>query len=93
MKIVGAAVTLLVIASIGLASAEEIHGKIRTLDQTGRAFTLEDGTQIWVAEGVSMAPLREGVSVNAAYEERDGKKICIRVGVITGGAAAGRTPR
>src|SRR5207302_6883251 len=107
MKI-AAAVVVLVVCSIGVAPAEEIRGKIRTLDQSGRAFTLEDGTQIWVAEGVSMSPLKEGTSVKAAYEERDGKKIGISVGVTPeralsqpapsgrinpGGAAAGRNPR
>jgi Cu/Ag efflux protein CusF len=36
---------------------------------------LEDGTQLWVAEGQAMDDLKEGASVKASYEERDGKKI------------------
>jgi hypothetical protein len=74
-RIVGSAIALLLGVAVVGASAEEIKGRIRSLDRNERAFTLEDGTQIWLAEGVSMTPLREGSSVKASYEERDGKKV------------------
>ena len=80
-RIVGIAAALLLVGAAGGALAEEITGRIRSLDRNERAFTLEDGTQIWVAEGVSMAPLKEGSSVKASYEERDGKKVGISVKV------------
>jgi len=74
-RIVGIAVALLLVFAAAGARAEEIKGKIRSLDRHERAFMLNDGTQIWLAEGVSMTPLKEGSSVNASYEERDGKKV------------------
>jgi hypothetical protein len=74
-KVVGIAVILVLACAVTGATAEEIEGTIRALDRAQRAFTLEDGTRIWVAEGVSMATLKEGVSVKASYEERDGRKI------------------
>ena len=74
-RIVGIAVALLLVFAAAGARAEEIKGKIRSLDRHERAFTLDDGTQIWLAEGVSMTPLKEGSSVNTSYEERDGKKV------------------
>ena len=86
-------VASLMLAAISAASAEEIKGRIKTLDQNGRVFTLEDGTRIWLAEGVSMVPLKEGAFVKAAYEERDGKKIGITIDVTGQGAGATRSPR
>jgi len=68
------------------ASAEEIEGTVRSLDRAQRAFTLDDGTRIWVAEGVSMATLKEGVSVKASYEKRDGRKICTGLNIEPGRA-------
>lgn len=70
------------------AAAEEIEGTIRALDRAERAFTLEDGTRIWVAEGVPMATLKEGASVRASYEERDGRKIGTGLNVEPGRARA-----
>jgi len=46
-------------------------------------IVLEDGTQIWVAEGVSLDTLKEGATVKAAYEERDGKKVATSLEVST----------
>jgi hypothetical protein len=60
---------------VGRACAEEIQGKIKSLDTAERVIALENGTKIWVAEGLSMDRLREGALVKASYEEREGKKI------------------
>ena len=81
-RIVGIIAALLLVFAAAEARAEQIRGTIRSLDQNARAFTLEDGTQIWVAEGVSMVPLKEGSSVKASYEERDGKKIGTSVKIV-----------
>lgn len=72
--IAGLAIALLVTFAVG-ARAEEIEGKIQQVDASQRTFTLEDGTQVRVAEGVSMESLKEGKTVKASYEERDGNKI------------------
>jgi len=78
-KVIGMAVALLVVFAVGMAWAEEIQGKIKSLDTTARLFALEDGTKIWVAEGLSMGTLKEGASVKASYEERDGKKVATSI--------------
>ena len=83
-KAIGIAVALLLGFDVASAWAEELQGKVRSVDQAERAFVLEDGRQIWVAEGLSIVPLREGASVNALYEERDGKKITTRVKITYG---------
>jgi hypothetical protein len=83
-KAVGIAMALLLVFVVAPAWAEELQGKGRSVDQAERAFVLEDGTQIWVAEGLSIVSLKEGASVNALYEERDGKKITTRVKITHG---------
>ena len=72
---IGIITALLLGLAVGGASAQELQGTVRRVDATERAFTLEDGTRVWVAEGLSMSAVREGAAVRAAYEERDGKKI------------------
>ena len=83
-KAIGIAVALLLGSDVAGVWTEELQGKVRSVDQADRAFVLEDGRQIWVAEGLSIVSLREGASVNALYEERDGKKITTRVKITYG---------
>ena len=80
-KVIGMVVALLLVFAVGRAWAEEIQGKIKSLDTTARVFALEDGTKIWVAEGLSMGALRQGASVRAFYEERDGNKVATSIEV------------
>ena len=65
---------MLTLGAVG-AWAEQVQGKVQTVDSSERTIVLEDGTKIWVAEGVSMDNVKEGTAVKASYEERDGKKI------------------
>jgi len=76
-------IALALLLGLGVVSswAEEIAGKIKSVDPAQRAVVLEDGTMIWVAEGVAMDNLQEGKSVKASYEERDGKKVATSVEV------------
>lgn len=74
-KVLGIAVALLLVLSVAGAWAGEMQGKIQKVEPADRMFILEDGTQLWVSEGLSLDTLKEGVSVKANYEERDGKKV------------------
>lgn len=72
----GMAVTLSLVLALALGAwADEMQGKIQNVDPAERAIVLDDGTQVWVAEGVSMDNVKEGASVKVTYEERDGKKV------------------
>ena len=73
-RIMGLAVAVVLALSMA-AWAGELEGKIQKVDPADRMFVLEDGTQVWVAEGVPMDKLKEGKTIKASYEERDGKKI------------------
>ena len=76
MRIVLAVVLAAAISLAAVAAwAEEVQGKVQTVNAAERMIVLEDGTQIWVAEGLPLENLKEGVTVKASYEERDGKKV------------------
>jgi hypothetical protein len=77
------AIALALLLGVGLAGAwaAEISGKIQSVDPGDRTIVLDDGSKIWVAEGVPMDDLKEGKSVKASYEERDGKKVATNVEV------------
>jgi Cu/Ag efflux protein CusF len=61
--------------------ADEVSGKIQKVDTSDRSIVLEDGTQLWLAESVSADDLKEGATVKASYEEKDGKKIVTEIQV------------
>jgi Cu/Ag efflux protein CusF len=65
----------MLVVSVGGAWADDIEGKIQSVDASDRVIVLEDGTRLWVAEGQAMDDLKEGAKVKASYEERDGKKV------------------
>ncbi len=73
-RIVGTTLALLLAVSTA-AFAADIEGKIRSVDPSDRVIVLEDGTRLWIAEGMPMDNLKEGASVKASYEERDGKNV------------------
>jgi Cu/Ag efflux protein CusF len=75
MTKVAAIAVALVLALSMAAWAGEASGKVQAVDAAERVITLEDGTKLWIAEGVPMDDLKEGAKVKASYEERDGKKI------------------
>ena len=75
MRVVLAVVLAAAVSFAVVAWAEEVQGKVQTVNAAERMIVLEDGTQIWVAEGLPLENLKEGVTVKASYEERDGKKV------------------
>ncbi len=74
-KVIGLALAVLLGLGVGIAAAEEISGKIRAVDMSERTFVLEDGTKLQLAEGLPTEGLKEGASVKASYQERDGQKV------------------
>jgi len=59
------------------AVAAETSGKIQSIDPSDRAVVLDDGTKLWMAEGLPIDALKEGARIKASYEERDGKNVVI----------------
>jgi len=75
------AIVALVLAMTTPLWAEEVSGKIQKVDTGDRSIVLEDGTQLWLAESVSADVLKEGATVKASYEEKDGKKVVTEIQV------------
>jgi hypothetical protein len=69
-------ITLALLLGIGVTAwAGDISGKVQSVDPSERAVVLDNGSKLWIAEGVSMDAVKEGASIKASYEERDGKMI------------------
>ena len=64
------------------AWAADLEGKVQTIMIADRMVLLEDGKQVWVAEGLSMEDLKEGAVVKVVYEERNGKLVATSVEII-----------
>jgi Protein of unknown function (DUF1344) len=64
-------VALLVVAP--LAWAGQLEGKVKSVDESDRTVTLQDGTRIVVPVGMDLGQLREGDEISVSYEEKDGK--------------------
>ncbi|HEX3178006.1 MAG TPA: DUF1344 domain-containing protein [Methylomirabilota bacterium] len=71
----------LTLALTAAAAAADVEGKIKTLDSTEKSFVLEDGTKVWLGDGVSMDNLKEGADVKASYDEKDGRNVATSVEV------------
>ena len=65
---------------------QQVEGKIKSLDPSGRMLTLEDGTQLTIppSVNVSRGTLKEGAMVKASFEERSGQKVVTSLEVQAG---------
>jgi ribosomal protein S1 len=81
MKNAGA---LLVLAAITVAMvlapvawAEDVQGKIKSVDASGKMVTLDDGTRLMIPPTLTVEKqaLKPGATVKASYEEKDGQKV------------------
>lgn len=80
-KALGLMLALLLTLGVATVWGEEMQGKIQSVDAESRTIVFDDGTQLSVAEGVSLDNLKEGATVKASYEERDGKKVATSIEV------------
>lgn len=81
MKKAGALLVLAVIAVVmtlaPMAWADDVQGKIKSVDPSGKIVTLDDGTQLMIPPTLSVEKqaLKPGANVKASYEEKDGHKV------------------
>lgn len=75
-KMIGALSAVALFASAGLAlAADEVSGKIQSIDEDARSLTLDDGMTYHFAEGVSFQDFSVGQDVTLSLEEVDGEKV------------------
>ena len=79
LKSIAVALAAGAILSFGVAHAAETAGKVQSVNAADRLVTLEDGTELVLAEGVPVDVVKEGDLVKASYEERDGKKVVTEI--------------
>jgi len=72
---------VLTLALSGAAWAADVQGKIKSVDTSEKSFMLEDGTKIWLGEGVAIETVKEGAEVTVSYSEKDGKNVATTVEV------------
>ena len=81
--IVAATLALVVVASAGLAAAGDMEGKIKTIEVNQKVLTLEDGTQLYWTDSVTVTEaVQSGALVRATYEEQDGRFMLTRIEVL-----------
>lgn len=78
-KALGITLALLLAVSVVGAWAADVESKIQQVDASDRMVVLEDGTKLWIAEGLPMDSLKEGAKVKASFEERDGKNVATQI--------------
>ena len=81
-RIAGAAALAGLLLAGASAQAADLEGKVQMIVIADRMVVLEDGKQVWIAEGLSMEELTEGAQVKVVYEERDGKLVATSVEVV-----------
>ena len=81
-RMAGAAVLAGLLLAGGAAWAGDLEGTVQTIVIAERMVVLEDGKQVWIAEGLSMEELKEGTQVKVVYEERDGKLVATSVEIV-----------
>ena len=81
-KMAGVAALVGLLLAGGGAWAGDLEGKVQTIVIAERMVVLEDGKQVWIAEGLSMEELKEGAQVKVVYEERDGKLVATSVEIV-----------
>lgn len=78
------------IALFGFAStalAEEVSGKIQSIDQQANSITLDDGKTYQLGEGVSLGALSEGQNVTLSLEDENGQRVAQDIQADAVGAA------
>jgi Protein of unknown function (DUF1344) len=63
------------------ALAAELEGKIQSVNASERTITLDNGTTVWLADGISTSGLQEGAEVKVSIDDRDGKQVATSVDV------------
>ena len=77
--IVIAVVMLIAVFAPLAVLAADMEGKVQAVDTNERTLTLENGTKVWLSEGVAIEGIKEGSEVTVSYEDKDGKPVATTV--------------
>ncbi len=76
-------VAVVALAMVSGVWAGDVQGKIKSVDQTGRMLTLEDGTQLMIPATVQInrEDLTPGAVVKASFEAKGTQKVVTSIEV------------
>ncbi len=78
MKALLAALGILALVGFaGLAQAEEVSGRVASMDS--RTLILDNGSAFTIGDGAAIEQLQPGTPVTVSFEEIDGQKVATRV--------------
>ena len=63
------------------AFSADMEGKIQSVNASDRTITLDNGTTVWLGDGVQVDAMKQGADVKVSYEEKDGKPVASSVEV------------
>lgn len=108
-KVLLATLTILAVAPVSLVTEaiadmqaapsagqeQEVEGQVRSIDPSGTAITLTDGTRLVTPPGAAIKPgaLTEGATVIASYREENGQKVMTELVVKEPAASPPTEPR
>lgn len=78
-RLVASVFALAFALALGALQAGEVKGKIATIAADHQSFTLTDGSQYSLGEGVSMKGMKPGSKVKVMFETKDGKNVATKV--------------
>jgi len=83
LMILAATLAFGVLLSAGLAEADDVQGRVKSIEMTQKVLTLDDGTRLFWTDDVTIADqLQSGDLVKAKYEERGGRLVLTAVEIV-----------
>ena len=55
--------------------AADMEGSVQSVDASERTVVLDNGTKVWLSDGVVVDDVKAGAEVKVSYEEKDGKPV------------------
>ncbi len=83
LMILAATLAFGVLLSAGLAEADDVQGRVKSIEMTQKVLTLDDGTRLFWTDDVTIADqLQSGDLVKAKYEVRGGRLVLTAVEIV-----------
>ena len=78
------AVAMAALTFASVTWADDVQGKIKTVDPSGTRVTLEDGTQLTIPGNLDAKALTPGADVRVTYADRGSDKVVTSIEVRPG---------
>jgi small nuclear ribonucleoprotein (snRNP)-like protein len=76
-KLIGLSLALLLAVPV-VAMGEQVKGQVKSVDKQSNTIVLDDGTQLWVSEGVAQS-VSPGETILSSYSSQGDKKVSLEL--------------